>query len=57
MEDGDLDAMLSESQLADIGEKFYARYHLQYDAKIAPSDQLVSAMAKQLGKRLLQAKL
>ena len=56
LEDEDLDALLPSAALADIGTAFYTRYHMQFDAKLEPSDHLVSALFKQLLKRLLQVR-
>ena len=55
VEEDDIDALLPNESLTDIGRKFHARYRVNFGIKMEPSDHLVSRIAKEIIRRMLQA--
>ena len=52
-DDTDLDALLTQQQLDDIQDVFYARYRMRYPASVMPSDAVVSRISKEVDKRAI----
>ena len=50
----DLEALLPNNELKSLDTLFYQRYKQQLEVQVAPSDALVSSLARQLERRMLQ---
>ena len=53
LDDVELDDLLPQRELDDMGAKHYARYRMSWPPEIMPSDQLISRVSKEMTKRLL----
>jgi hypothetical protein len=53
IDENDLDALLPQSELDSIGDRFWRRYHVRVPAWLHPSDTLVSRLFREMEKRLL----
>jgi hypothetical protein len=49
----DLDALLTERELEEIGDQFWDRYKVSYPPHLDPADTGVSRLNREIGKRLL----
>ena len=54
MDETDLDSLLPQLVLDDMGDRHYTRYHMCYPPWIFPSDQLLSRLSREMDKRLLR---
>jgi hypothetical protein len=52
-DDPDLDLMLPQTDLDDLTECFWRRYHLNFDSEVMPADALLSRCSRELQRRLL----
>jgi hypothetical protein len=53
LDEVDLDALLSERELGEIGDQFWDRYKVSYPPHLDPADTGVSRLNREIGKRLL----